>query len=74
MAAEAQPGSTITREMLPIQFHDPNKVRHKTIYQKSFCHPEFERSRGTRVGGGQTCAPRITAMTECWDPGWRNDR
>jgi hypothetical protein len=72
MAQESQPGSTLTPQLLSKQFHDPNKVRHKTIYQKAFNNPEFETTRGIRMRSAETVKPRMTALTESWDgPGWR---
>jgi hypothetical protein len=71
MALESQPGSTKTPQLLSKQFHDPNKVRHKTVNQKAYNNPEFETTRG-RLRSAETVKPRITALTESWDgPGWR---
>ncbi|OHT02129.1 hypothetical protein TRFO_30890 [Tritrichomonas foetus] len=72
MAQETLPGSTMTSNLLSHQFHDPNKTRFKTVYQKSYNIPEFEATRSAnRTAITNSRPPRITALTDTWDPTWK---
>mgnify|MGYP006920202917 CR=1 FL=1 len=61
---------TITPQLLPTQFIDPNKQRYKTVYQKSYNRPET--TTATTRSVLTVTAPRVhQQVTESsWRPGW----
>jgi hypothetical protein len=64
------PGSTTTARFLSTQFTDPHKMTQRTVYQKSYCNPEFEATlqRGPLPPRADT--PRRKATESSWTPGW----
>jgi hypothetical protein len=69
LSASVVLGSTITPSLLSRQFYDPNKQRHSTTYGKHYGRPDFEAIRG-QVREARATAPRMTALTDTWDPTW----
>jgi hypothetical protein len=69
LCATTIPGSTITPVLLSRQFIDPNQVWHSTSYEAHYGRPEFEAIRGSSLRAENT-RPRMTALTETWDPTW----
>jgi hypothetical protein len=70
LSTSALPGATLTPSLLPKQFHDPNKTRYSSCYRKHYARPEFEAIRGLSRRD-MSSVPRITALTETWDPTWQ---
>jgi hypothetical protein len=70
LSATVVPGSTITPTLLSRQFYDPLKQRHSTTYNKHYGRPEFEAIRGNSQRT-ESSKPRITALTDTWDPSWK---
>ena len=66
------PGATITPSMLSKEFIDPNKVRMKTVYMKTFGDKPFESttSRGINQFYQPSMPPRRTVTESTWVPGW----
>jgi hypothetical protein len=69
LMATSAPGSTTTPTLLARQFIDPNRVWHSTTYEAHYGRPEFEAVRGLSQRA-ETTRPRVTALTETWDPTW----
>ena len=70
IAAEAIPGSTCTQHLLPTQFIDPNKTRHKTEYQRAYCGPDTTQRLQSprRMSPRRAVTPRIGITTGHWRP------
>lgn len=69
LSATVIPGSTVTPVLLSKQFYDPLKQFHSTTYMDHYGRPEFEAIRG-KSQRTQSTGPRITALTDTWDPSW----
>lgn len=65
------PGSTVTREWLSRQFHEPHKTRFKTVYMRDDCHPELEATIASCARRAVSDAPRRRWTQGTWIPGWR---
>lgn len=73
LAVQNRPGTTQTPQMLSRQFIDPNKVRMKTVYQKSFNRPE-NTATTNRCATPRRCQPmppRYAMTDSTWSPGWK---
>ena len=71
MSQCSAPGTTITPKLLDKQFYDPYKVRMKSVYQKSFCRPEFEQKLQKTPTQTQKMSPRYGMTDGSWQPGWK---
>ena len=64
------PKETLTTEQLSTRFYDPQKTRYKTVYQKTYNHPEFETIRAMRAASPSQQPTHIDARKETLDLTW----
>ena len=64
------PEESLTMKQLSTRFYDPMKTRYKTVYQKTFCHPEFETTRALRESQQKPQESFFDARKETLDLSW----
>ena len=66
------PKETMTLSQLSTQFYNPEKTRYKTVYQKSYNHPEFETIRAMRAASPTPHESFVDARKSTLDLSWND--